>query len=114
MDRPWRRRKLTSHQEGARTARFNRLHGVPGRLKHAVADLLSDYLGVYVDPSSIQAAQGHYRTSPYADVYRWELHAPIKGSATTRWLACWETMTQFVRDGKKNGITLRDGVLLSK
>jgi hypothetical protein len=75
----------------------------PGRLRHAVAEILSDHFQQYIDPTYVRPATGWYRTSPDADVYRWELSMP------GRWLGCWDTMTEFVRDAKKYGIEVRNG-----
>jgi len=46
---------------------------------------------------SIHPARGHYRTSKYADVYRWEGFAKKNGADVT--ICSWETMTECVQHG---------------
>jgi len=47
----------------------------------------------------VSAAQGHYRTSPYADVHRWEGFAVRAGDGVHTSVYSWETMSDCVRDG---------------
>lgn len=45
--------------------------------------------------ASFFPATGHWRTSPYADVYRWEVNTPGYS------LGCWDTMTEAVKSCNK-------------
>lgn len=54
------------------------------------------------DPTELRPAQGHWRTSLYADVYRWEGSIELKlsdGSFMRVCLVSWDTMTDCVRHG---------------
>lgn len=42
-------------------------------------------------------AQGYWRSSPFADCYRWKALAMHKGVQVA--LGCWETMTECARNG---------------
>lgn len=41
-------------------------------------------------------AKGHWRSSPYADVYRWEGYIHIDDRPGAQHLVCWDTMTDCV------------------
>lgn len=62
---------------------------------------------------TLRDAKGHWRTSKYADVYRWEGVARrlINGVLTEVSLASWETMTYCARHGIEIG--RGDGDLVS-
>ncbi len=47
----------------------------------------------------LQPAQGHWRTSPYADVYRWEGYIHIDDRYGAQHLVCWDTMTECAKRG---------------
>src|SRR5258708_4995890 len=47
---------------------------------------------------SCTPAYGHWRTSPYADVYRWEFTGEYKG--VTICGGCWETMSACAKAGR--------------
>lgn len=89
--------------------------GLPGRLRHDAARLLSKHLGYWVDATAVRPAKGYWRSSPYVDVYRWEiiLHKPDQSPSLKHPLGCWETLTEFVRNGKKYGIGIdwEDGTI---
>lgn len=91
--------------------------GLPGRLRHAAARILSKHLGHWVDATAVWPVQGYWRSAPDADCYRWEihLHDPSDPYLCKYPLGCWETLTVFVRDGKKYGIGIdwEDGTICS-
>ncbi len=47
---------------------------------------------------SCSPALGHWRSSPYADVYRWEFTGELNGVTVCG--GCWETMTKCAKLGK--------------
>ncbi len=47
----------------------------------------------------IYAAKGHYRSSPYADVVRWEGYAKHGESGCAWNIYSWDTMTECVKRG---------------
>lgn len=47
----------------------------------------------------LQPARGHWRTSPYADVYRWEAYIHLEDVPHTVHLVSWDTMTECVKRG---------------
>jgi hypothetical protein len=57
-------------------------------------------LTITFDPNEIYPATGWYRTSPYADVLRWEAVMRV-GSAPMGGAESWDTMTDCVRYGIK-------------
>lgn len=91
----------SGHQKARTTRRRNARLGMPGRLRRRVAEILSDHFEEYIDPTYIRPVQG---SSPYADCYRWEL-----SQTSRRYLGCWVTMTEFVRDAKRFGVRVEDG-----
>lgn len=48
-----------------------------------------------IDADYCEPAKGHWRTSPYADVYRWEFSGTYKGIGIAG--GCWETMTKCAK-----------------
>lgn len=97
-------------------ARYRARLGIPGRLRHAAAAVLSEFVGDYVDPTDVKPASGWYRSSPYADVYRWEIHLIQPSGGIRRWLGCWQTLTEFVPLARKNGINVdwEGGIISAK
>jgi len=87
--------------------------GLPGRLRHAAASILSKHLGYWVDATAVRPAQGYWRISPYVDVYRWEVHLIKPGQSCNYPMGSWDTLTRFVRLGKKYGIGIdwEEGVI---
>ena len=79
------------------TRRRNARLGIPGKLRHDLAELLSDHFGWYIDPTYLKPVTGVWKR---IDVYRWEYFDFNRRIS----LGCWETMTSFVRDAKKFGI----------
>lgn len=51
-----------------------------------------------IDVSTCSPAKGHWRSSPYADVYRWEFTGRYQGVSVCG--GCWETMTVCAKAGK--------------
>ena len=47
----------------------------------------------------ISVPQGHWRSSPYADVHRWEGSAVRAGDGVRTNVYSWETMTVCVKNG---------------
>lgn len=66
----------------------------PGRMKWKLATMLRAE-GFDVRPEDIVDAKGHWRTSPYADVYRWEATAKINGHICS--IDSWDTMTDCIK-----------------
>jgi hypothetical protein len=90
--------------KGKRLARYRRRLGMPGRLRFAAAELLTEEIGEYVDPTSIDPVRGFYLKE---DVYRWEVYPfPVPGTPFQLIYGCWQTLTEFVKLGKKNGIAI--------
>ena len=50
-----------------------------------------------IDVNTCSPAVGHWRTSPYADVYRWEFTGSYQGITVCG--GCWETMTECAKAG---------------
>jgi len=73
----------------------------PGAMRHAVAELLTEFFGVFIDASEIKPVTGMWKR---IDVYRWEVQVRESGYPSKRHYGCWETMTEFVKDAKRNGI----------
>ncbi len=67
----------------------------PGRLRIKAAELLR-LAGMDVSEYDIEPAQGYWRSSPYVDVYRWYVGV----------YSSWDTLTEFVRNGSKNGVII--------
>lgn len=61
----------------------------------------------------IRAQVGHWRSSPYADVHRWEGFATRAGDSVCTSVYSWDTMTNCVRYGidvsKRNAGSSGDG-----
>lgn len=66
-----------------------------GKARQKCIDMLEE-IGIRVD--TCDPAVGHWRTSPYADVYRWEFTGTLNG--VTVCAGCWETMTKCAKIGK--------------
>ena len=88
--------------------RRHRRRGYPawhvGRLRHSVADFLSDTLEREVFPEKIQVAQGPYRTDWRHDVYRWEFFLHFRDANKNGgfgYVGCWNTMTEFWKRRKE-------------
>ena len=79
-----------------------------GRIREAAAKILTRELGFIVYPEDIKVATGHWRTSRFADVYRWELITRTNRGLSV-WLGCWDRLGDFVRDAKINGCHIKDG-----
>lgn len=77
--------------------------GEPGRLRWKMAEMLQA-LGVEITPYTIYPTTGWYRTSRYADCYRWEgwgktralLNLPVGFDVH---IYSWDTMTACARQG---------------
>ena len=66
-----------------------------GRLAQRLIAMLAEQ-GYLV--TRLMPAEGHWCSSPYADVYRWEATV-ICPDGVNRPLGCWETITECVRSG---------------
>lgn len=55
-------------------------------------------IGWTVLPGDIYPARGHWRTSPYADVFRWEAQGKNPEGVLAH-LGSWDTMTDCARTG---------------
>jgi len=86
-----------------------RAHHV-GRVRIAAAKVLTKCLGFEVRPEDVHPAQGAWRTDRRLDVYCWELFTKNKQGHSVI-AGCWERMTEFVRDAKKNGCYIHDSQL---
>lgn len=71
--------------------------------KQIVAILARD--GWVATTEKLHPAAGYWRTSPYADVYRWEGYAVRPESRLDTPIFCWQTMTEFVRLANKYGFS---------
>lgn len=56
------------------------------------------------DTAKFSLPTGHYRTSRYADVYRWEVYVKPVCQKFGYWAGCWETMT--IAASKKTSLHL--------
>lgn len=68
---------------------------MPGRVRVALAALLSKETGRQVNPEDVVPATGWWRTDCRADCYRWE----IATGPSKLVLGSWDTMTECVRNG---------------
>jgi hypothetical protein len=76
------------------------------RLREQAAELLRG-IGIEVTAEDIRPARGFYRSSPYADCYRWEVSRMSEpNGAGGIHLGCWIPLTDFVREGRRHGIEL--------
>ena len=66
-----------------------------GKARQKCIEMLEE-IGIRVD--MCYPAVGHWRTSIYADVYRWEFSGTLDGVTVCG--GCWETMTKCARVGK--------------
>ena len=76
-----------------------------GRLRHSVAEFLSETLERDVFPEKIQVAQGSYRTDWRHDVYRWEFFLHLRDANKNGgfgYVGCWNTMTEFWKRRKES------------
>lgn len=55
--------------------------------------------GFVVKEEEIYPAKGHYRSSPYADCFRWEAFGHAVGGGPTVYFTSWTTMTLCVKRG---------------
>lgn len=69
-----------------------------GKVRTKLAKLLTEALGFPVKADDIVAATGHWRTSKYADVLRWEGFV-TNANGSRRSIGSWNTMTECVRNG---------------
>ena len=53
----------------------------------------------------INAAKGYWRSSPYAEAYRWNMIARPPSCSWDCCIGCWSTMTQFLKMAKKYGFS---------
>lgn len=67
-----------------------------GRVHKRLLGLLSEAGFCAIE---ITAARGHWRSSPYADVHRWEGSAVRSGEHVRRSIYSWDTMTDCVKNG---------------
>ncbi len=67
----------------------------PGRVKIKLSDPLRDQ-GFDVSEYDLIDAKGHWRSSPYADIYRWEAYS-VKYEGRDVLLSSWDTMTACIR-----------------
>lgn len=79
------------------------------RLRKEIVKLMA-VEGWFLDAGDIHPAVGHWRTSPFVDVYRWECWAY---RSNDKWkhkkhIGCWQTMTEFIKYSKKYGCTVYD------
>lgn len=72
-----------------------------GRLRIAAAKILSEGFGFEVHPWDIKPAIGRPRSDWRQDIYRWELFA--NNGRLPVVCACWLTLTDFVKQAKRNG-----------
>lgn len=81
---------------------------LPGFLVKAFADI---GITARFEPKYLRPAEGYWRTSIYADVYRWEGQGEMllsDGSWSTISVDSWDTMTDCVRHGctvSKDGVS---------
>jgi hypothetical protein len=77
-----------------------------GRTRIRAANLIDKHFPDWkCQPEDISPATGAWRTNWRLDVYRWELYASKASDANFPVvLGCWQTLTDFVRFGRKNGI----------
>lgn len=61
------------------------------KIRDRLAAKLTEALGFEVLADDLQAASGHWRTSNFADVFRWE--------SPRHSIASWSTMTDCLRHG---------------
>jgi hypothetical protein len=66
-----------------------------GKAREKCISMLEE-IGITV--RSCSPALGHWRSAPYADVYRWEFTGEYKGITICG--GCWETMTECAKAGK--------------
>ena len=72
-------------------------------LRIKAAEILSEALGMDVDPNRVEPVTGYYKSQ---DVYRWEMYTdPHAGRSLS--LGCWDKLKSFVRDAK-NGLIFSD------
>lgn len=88
----------------------------PGRVRQKLAALLQkefpttwDGLSISWNADQISEATGWYRSSPFADVYRWEAWAYFtdKPDQVAYCVSCWDTMTNCIKAGALIAETLR-------
>lgn len=61
-----------------------------------------------VTADDVRPVTGYWKSQ---DVYRWEVHPRLKATGETiRYYGCWETMMEFVKDARKNGCYIRNGL----
>lgn len=65
-----------------------------GMVRQKCIDMLEE-IGIQVE--TCNPATGYWRTSIYADVYRWEFTGTIDGVTVCG--GCWETMTKCAKSG---------------
>lgn len=77
-----------------------------GRTRREAAKLLTTFFSVPVLPEHVQPVTGFWKKE---DVYRWELlvYGLTQFADQPKCYGCWESLTSFVRDAKKNGIELQ-------
>ena len=68
--------------------------GIPGRIQCRLVELLEaeGFIDVKLSP-----AEGYWRSSPFADTYRWE--GRCREGVLLRCIYSWDTMTQCVKMG---------------
>lgn len=70
-----------------------------GSLRWKAAVLLTEAIGYPVYPENIKTVEGYYRSQ---DVYRFEVFT--HNGNMPEIFGCWETLTYFVKHGKKDGV----------
>ncbi len=55
--------------------------------------------GYIVKEEEFYPARGHYRSSPYADCFRWEAFGHAVGGGPSVYFTSWETMTKCAKRG---------------
>ncbi len=79
----------------------------PGRLRIAAAKILTEFFGLPIEPEHVVPVTGYWRSSPFADVQRWDVKVIglMKGHPDhPQYFGCWEKLGDFVRDAKKYGV----------
>lgn len=72
------------------------------KLRDKAVDILFEH-GIDIEPDEIEVPNGVWRQ---ADVYRWEIW--IHDCHRSKHYGCWETLTEFVREASKYGMTITE------